>query len=373
MSPLRIAVDARPLAFPMVGITRYTYELILRLVKSPHEWFLYLDRPPLHELPVRSNLQLRIGPMNRTASSTLFAQLAFPRWARRDEIDVFWSPRHHLPLLLPAHVRKLLTIHDMVWRQYPETMSRGGRWVERILMPPAIRAADSIITVSQATRDDVLSWSPRSANKTRVIHPGLCLFESPAVSLPGQTSRYFLFVGTLEPRKNLPRLLRAFARVAEQNAEITLVIVGDEGWGNEALAAQVKALQLEARVSLVGRANDARLVNYYRRATALLMPSLYEGFGLPLLEAMGHGVPVITANRGATAEVAGDAGLLVDPLDEVALADAMLALLDPQRRDTLAAKARLRASHFNWDDAAQAVLQELAKLGGREPSAVKEA
>ncbi len=344
----------------MVGITRYTHELLSRLVHSPHQWFLYLDRKPVHPIPDLPNVHIRYGSIQGRALSTLFAQLIFPVWAKKDKVDVFWSPRHHLPLLLSRRTRKLLTVHDLVWKHYPETMSRLGRWVERLLMPPSLRLAHRVITVSDSTQRDVEYYFPDCKSKLSTIYPGLSFMSSEAQSIP-VAKPYFLFVGTLEPRKNLPRLIGAFASFAKHDQHCNLVIIGAQGWGNEQLRHIISDQRLGERVILMDHVNDQMLATIYSNATALVMPSLYEGFGLPLLEAMGHGVPVISSNVGAMAEVVADAGLLVDPYSESALADAMQEMQDEDKRRALSQRALSRSADFCWDNSVVQVLAEIER------------
>jgi glycosyltransferase involved in cell wall biosynthesis len=362
MKSLKIAVDARPLSQPVVGITRYTFELLQRLlVDSPHEWFLYLDRPSIHSLPDLPNVHIRAGNCQRNTTSTIFAQWFFPRWAKQDRVDVFWSPRHHLPLLLPKRIKSLLTVHDLVWKIYPETMSYLGRWLERALMPPSLARAQAVISVSQATQLDLQKFFPACSDKLTVVRSGLSYTPATA-KLDVEKGPYFLFVGTLEPRKNLPRLLGAFAQVVKTNDAISLVLVGGEGWGQQGLVEIIDELGLVDRVKLTARVSEQELAGFYANARALVMPSLYEGFGLPLLEAMGHGVPVISSNFGAMKEIAGDAGLLVDPYSEQQLATAMIEMLTDEIHTDLSIKATARAALFDWDNSAKAVLEIIEQM-----------
>jgi glycosyltransferase involved in cell wall biosynthesis len=165
---------------------------------------------------------------------------------------------------------------------------------------------------------------------------------------------YFLFVGTLEPRKNLLRLVNAYARIDEAiRNKFLMVIAGGKGWGGVDIHALVKEKGLSAQLVLTGYVNDNQLATLYAHARFLAMPSIYEGFGLPLVEAMSFGVPVLTSNCSSMPEVAGDAGLLVDPFDEKAIADALRSLLtDDHLRDTLAARARKNSERFSWQRAA---------------------
>ena len=366
---LRIGVDARPLALPMVGITRYTFELLQRLVTdSPHQWFLYLDRPVIHPLPDLPNVHIREGNCRRSATSSVFAQWFFPRWAKQDQVDIFWSPRHHLPLLLDSNIKTVVTIHDLVWHFYPETMSTLGRYLEKGLMPPSVRRADKVVTISQATARalvDVLGVD----NQSVTTIPLASYFTSSDIADANKTGKdYFLFVGTLEPRKNLPRLLQAFANALDKGLSITaLKIVGGRGWGGINIDDLAREYGIEANVELMGHVDSRQLEMLYQQAYALLMPSLYEGFGLPLLESMSFGVPVISSSVSSMPEVVGEGGLLVDPCSVEAISDALLLLAsDRELYDSLSKRAIAQAKQFCWDNTAastRSVIEAVQTVG----------
>ena len=347
---MRIAVDARPLAVPLTGIGRYTRALLENMVPRGHEWFLYSDRPLQVKAPAGAQLRLGDAP-GGSLRSLWWSQWQFRRWAAQDGADLFWSPRHHLPLLPGGGLAQVVTIHDMVWKQFPETMLARNRLLERVLMGPSIRRADRVICVSRFTADEVASFYPAAAGKCRVIHEAAVEDEF-AGSLPaGVPDNYLLFVGTLEPRKNLPRLLRAYADLEADT--LPLVIAGASGWGGDDLPGLLRQLGLEDRVLICGQVDDSSLQALYANAWCLLMPSLYEGFGLPVLEAMRHGVPAVVAAAGALPEVAGDAALLVDPCSETEMTDAMRRLQrEPGLREELARGAARRAGEFSWQRAA---------------------
>ena len=234
---MRIAVDARPLSAPLTGIGRYTQALLQEMVASGHQWFIYSDRPLQVPLPESPRISVRYGSAaGGTPGSLRWAQWGFARWAIQDVVDVFWSPRHHLPLLLPARIASVVTIHDLVWCQFPETMKPKNLLLERVLMGPSIAAADKVICVSKFTASEVSRYYPSAVGKCRVIHEAANLpTQRNHGSVEGIPSRYLLFVGTLEPRKNLPRLLHAYAQLKDDEHVPPLVIVGGGGWGKEDL------------------------------------------------------------------------------------------------------------------------------------------
>ena len=362
---LRIAVDARPLAHPQTGIGRYTESLLKRLVKMGQQWFLYSDRAITPRFAIDDHVQLRMGNCRPGSPlSLVYSQLVFPRWARGDCVDLFWSPRHHLPLRLPDSVKGVVTVHDLVWKRFPETMRAGNRWLEHRLMEPSLRKAAGIIAVSEFTSREIAleypACEPRCVTIPEAAETSPCDYEE---QFPLPDGPFLLFVGTPEPRKNLPRLLQAYASARQQGVQQTLVLVGAGGWGDFDLPSAIREQQLQPFVHCRGRVSDAELNVLYAHATALLMPSLYEGFGLPALEAMSLGAPVVAGNNSALPEVVRDAGLLVNSESVAAISAAIVQLCnEPALREQLSQKSRRQASGFSWDRSAAMTLAALQRI-----------
>lgn len=368
---MRIAVDASALSTPGNGIARYVRALLRRMLdaeSADHDWLLYarsrsvaeglgLDALGARRAQVRHDaLPANVGRLLSLASSQ-------PAWLLRDRPDLHWGPAHRLPLWLPRRTARVVTIHDLCWIKAADTMRRSTRWLDARLMPRALHAADRIIAVSTTTADDLRRTFPQAAERVVVVHEAADSLPAPApistLAALGVDAPYVLFVGTLEPRKNLPRLLQAFHRVTSDSAtDVQLVLAGGVGWGDADLAALVRQLKLESRVRLIGMVDDARLATLYRHAQCLAMPSLYEGFGLPLLEALAQGTPVLTSNTASMPEVAGDAAVLVDPLSVESIAEGLGRMLgDPELRARLAAEAPRQAARFSWTRAAEETLR----------------
>lgn len=366
----RIGVNACTLSERVSGIGRYTHEILTQLVDRGHEWFLYSHCPiivgdwsqPRVRMRV-ANLPEAINLPNR-ALRLAWAQTVLPRWASHDNVDLFWSPAHNLPHYLPKRIARVVTVHDLVWKHAGETMRPLARWLDAMQTPAAVRLADRVITVSRHTAQDLVEEMPEAESKVRVVHLGGASLY-PAVASPESLSLmridrpYFLFVGTLEPRKNLYRLLEAFATLPEDIKKNTLlVIAGGKGWGDVNVQAVASQLGLSGCIRVVGYVSEESLATLYAHALFLAMPSLYEGFGLPILEAMAHGTPVLTSDCSSMPEVAGDAGLLVNPHDVGALANGLLALiLNENMRHDLARRARVNAGRFSWQKAADETLR----------------
>ncbi|TDJ30986.1 MAG: glycosyltransferase family 1 protein [Gammaproteobacteria bacterium] len=365
---MRIGVDCRPLAHPKNGIGRYTTQLLKRLTQySDHQWFLYGGKTSDNPWLDFDNVYRRSNDSFYRGLNLLREQIMFQNWARKDRLDVFWSPRHHLPLLLRS-IPCVLTIHDCVWRQHPGTMQLRGLIAERLLTPASLQLATRIIAVSQATAADLVSLYPNLQPKIDVIYEANSLH--PIESSSAMRTPYMLFVGTLEPRKNLQRCLEALAKLKTLGSELPrLIVTGGRGWKMEPLHLSVTALGLEQQVEYVGSADDTELSALYAGCDFLVFPSLYEGFGLPIVEAFSFGKPVITSNVSAMPEVAGDASLLVDPNSVDEIANAMKRLItDRALYDTLALKTKPQAAKFSWDRAAEqtlAVIEQVGSSGNR--------
>ncbi len=371
----RIGVDSRLLSQPITGIGRYTHEMLKRLTASGHEWFLYSHMPIIIGDWRRSNVHLRTSRLPGRPLRLLWAQLMLPRLASRDRVDLFWAPTHRLPRYLARDMARVVTVHDLVWKHAGDTMPAARRWMDANSMPEIARLADRIIAVSQNTANDLISEVPGCADKIDAIplgvaEPGPRVADG-ALAEFGLTEPYFLFVGTLEPRKNLRRLIEAYARLpAALRESAVLAIVGGKGWGGVDVSTIAGDAGVADRVRLLGYVDEEQLSALYSGALFLAMPSLYEGFGLPLLEAMIRGTPVLTSRRASMPEVVGDAALLVEPEDVDSITAGLAGLLgDQDLRTNLAAKAPDRARQFTWDRTAAQTLEVFDKAIAMRPSA----
>ena len=360
---MKIGVDVSVLVGNITGIGRYTQEVLKRLIESEHEWFLYSHSHINFEYKERANVNFHIVKNLRWFPGIISAQTTIPLQANRDMVDLFWSPTHRLPNLLAKRVARVLTIHDLVWKRAAETMQPLNRWLDATLMPQGIRIADRIIAVSEHTALDIQREFPSARHKIRTIPLGISSLTTVALreSLAslGLTGKYFLFVGTLEPRKNLERLIAAFSALPESLRDtVSLAIAGGDGWGGVNVASIAERFGVQRNVRVLGYVSEEQLSTLYSHALFLAMPSLYEGFGLPLLEAMARGVPVLTSNCSSMPEVAGDAGVLVDPYDVASIMRGLVEMLENSaRRSEFSKLAVLNATRFSWDKTAKETLE----------------
>lgn len=360
---LRIAVDASAVPREMAGAGVYTCQLVRALAEVAGEHRLTVfARPELFDDLVSETFDVvHLRPRSR-AGRLLWEQTRLPWLLRRMGVDVLHSPHHHTPLLLPG-VRRVVTFHDVTFLLLPERYPIARRVFMRGVTRGAARVADAIVTPSEAVRRDVIRELGLAPERIVAIPEAAGAHfhsvDAETAERVRQTYRlpdtYVLSVGSLEPGKNRSRLIRAFDRVREEGVE--LVIVGQPAWRYEDDGSLVEQLGLAGVVRFLGYVPDDDLPGLYAGATLLAFPSLYEGFGLPVLEAMASGTPVVTSNGSAMAEVAGDAALLVDPLDTDALAAAMSRLLsDEALREELRARGAKRAGRYSWERTAMETL-----------------
>lgn len=356
---MKIGIDARNLVPSLTGIGRYVVEMTRALAAIGHEPILYLPEPPAEGLTGKVAADQRIAGFHGAGRRMIWSQTELPRSAAKDAVDVFWGPAHRLPFFLPASMARVVTIHDLVWVHAPETM-RWQTWAaERAFVGAAVRQADAIVVDSDATRQALQQRFPNVDVPVNTVYPGytrLVPGDEAAVRARFDIDRpYLLFVGTLEPRKNLGRLLEAWAALDPAiRCRYLLVVAGGQGWRLGDLRSKLDRLNISDQVRLTGYITDDDLAALYSGARALTMPSLYEGFGFPILEANALGVPVLTANVASMPEVAGADALLVNPLSVSDLSGKLrLLLTDDEDRARRAAGAKANAARFDWRHSAE--------------------
>ncbi|MBI2238282.1 MAG: glycosyltransferase family 4 protein [Actinobacteria bacterium] len=263
----------------------------------------------------------------------------------------------------------VVTVHDLAFEYYPGMFPRTWRMLYRLGLRAAVRRAGAIITPSRNTAEDLLSRTRVDPERLHVV-PLAASLEVGSEGPEGALSRlkvprpYVLFVGTLEPRKNLVRLIRAYRRVAATGLPHALVLAGPLGWSHQALLREI-ALTGPGDIVMTGGLPQAELDALYRAADAFVYPSLYEGFGLPVVEAMARGIPTVASNASSVPEVAGDAALGVNPksVREITHAIEML-LTDRDLAEKLSMRGRARAERFSWDETARLTLQVYDRVTG---------
>ena len=360
---LRIGVDIRPFYEPLTGVGWYLYYLLHEIAKHDDvELVLFGDArvtdegPHLHaDLPPNAKLctfDLRGLPASRFSRPMTAA--AYVAWIALTDCDVFFAANYFLPRLHAAVAkRRVITIHDLTYKRFPGLLQKETlENLERQMMRE-IAAADAIVCVSESTRRELLRSYEVDPSRAFAIHSGL---GKPATSEPMDNlpSRYILFVSTIEPRKDLGTLLDAYERLRDSGAYGgSLVVVGKVGWKAQDLVPRLKG----RGIVHLDYVRASQLATIYERAEVFVFPSIYEGFGFPLLEAMARGVPSIAARSSSVPEIGGDAALYFEPRDIGALVGQLMRVLnDASVREDLARRGRERAAAFRWERAAEETL-----------------
>lgn len=358
---LRVAIDARPLTTSRAGVATYCRGLLHGLSSEARgdDILLYAKESPPPDLPIAPPLRWR------AMAAPLWLPLAVPRALRAARVDLFHGTNHMAPPF--AGVPTVITVHDLSALTMPEYHTRRNRLLTVPQMLLSLRRATRIIAVSRATARDVTGLPGIDPARVRVIMeaptPGLAPASPDAVrelvrrlDLPRP---FVLFLGALEPRKNVATLIQALGRLRRDGDDRTrLVIAGAEGWRNDDVYAEARRIGLGGAVHFAGYVAAADLPALYGAATAFVYPSIFEGFGLPPLEAMVCGTPVVCSNTSSLPEVVGDAAITADPLDVDALATALRRVLDDaDLRARLRTAGFVRASLFSWERTASRTLE----------------
>jgi len=351
---MKIGIDARPLSYQLTGIGIYLKSILdaLQQIDLKNHYFL-ISNASIDWVPKNPKWVKLEGRIKRKLCSTPWMQTWGALLGARLKIDLFWSPRHHLPLLLPSHIKTVLTVHDIVHHYYPDTMAWPNLLVERLLMRWSISRSDYIITDSRSVASELFSAYKLNDKKIVTIYPGIPSFKEESRKTKGEQiqlpASYFLFVGTLEPRKNFNAILKAFEEISPNRYGVNLVIAGQKGWKTNRFARILNQHPQRPNIHFLGYVAREKLKRIYENAVCLLFPSLYEGFGFPILEAMKCGTPVITSNTSCMPEVADGAAVLVDPHDHRALAKAMMDIIENGNlKNQLKIKGLQRAREFSW-------------------------
>lgn len=297
----------------------------------------------------------------------LWEQLVLPTHCRRYGLNLLHSTVNISPVVLPCPA--VVTVHDLSFLRYPQAFPPAQRLYLHTQVRRSIRSAQLVIAVSEATRQDIITLLGVAPERVKVVYNGVDERFGPgepaAIEAFRQQRklppRFVLHLGTLEPRKNLVRLIQAFNQVLRRNGDRDggsekphLVLAGGKGWNYDTVFQEIEALQLHDYVHFAGYVPDSELVWWYRAAAVFAYPSLLEGFGLPVVEAMACGTPTITSNVSSLPEVAGEAGLLVDPTSVDSLADALRrALEDTDLAQDLRQRGPRQSSKFSWRATAQ--------------------
>ena len=393
---MHIGINAQLLSFSQNyrngGISRYIRYLLAALANQPgsHEYTIFVNGQDvidhLSEVAGKDVMghpgQSQISyvpvswPESRPISRVAWEQLKLPGLLREKRIDVFHSPANVLPERLPHNCATVVTLHDLVFLRYPRVLTRSKRLYHRVFTMHSLRRATMIIANSNCTKQDAIELADIPANHIRMVYP--CIDErfSNVIldeeiesfrQIQGLTSGYLLYLGTLEPRKNITTLIESYAHLRKiYGREEKLVLAGGKGWLFDSIFQRVQELGLESEVLFPGFVSDAEQLLWYHAASSFVYPSLYEGFGMPVTEALACGIPVVTSNISSLPEAGAKLALTVDPHDSEAIARAMnKALTDEtlhKECQTQAEKVRQQFSAQRMAEQTVAVYEQSAAL-----------
>jgi len=354
-----------------VGSSGYCFELLVNLnrIDKKNNYIIYLPQSPTADLPKESSRwHYRIvGP----AKMWTLVGLSLEFLLRRSKPDVFFSPTHYLPIFSPS--RSVISILDVSYIRFPELFQRSDlnqltKWTKY-----SVRKAKVVFTISQASKDDIIKEYGIPGYKIVVTYPGVKQVtnnkrqEANMKDLKekyGIEGKYILFVGTLQPRKNIVRLVEAFSKIKE---DIKLIVIGKKGWMYEEILESPKKFSVENRVKFLNFVSDEDLPLFYKNALCFVLPSLYEGFGLPVLEAMKYGCPVVTSNTSSLPEAGGDAALYIDPLSVKDITEKLeLLIKDEELKEKHIKKGYEQIKKFSWEKTAKETLDVLVKVARNE-------
>jgi len=364
---MHVTIDYTPAIQQHAGIGRYADELTRALIalQPGDDWHLfYVDpenrvpAPPLDKLARttlrQSNKRWRLSVLLNTCSQRAMDQRLHSHGG------LFHATDHLLPPL--AHTCSVFTLHDLTVLKFPTAHTQLNRRFLRLMLPHFLRTADVVIADSHCTKQDALQLYGLSTDHVRVVHLGVDEHFMPASAVSAQAvrkryqlpGRFILVVSTIEPRKNLIVLLEAYQALRQQNPEIQLVIAGKRGWHSEPFFKRLQELGLTEQVKRLGYVPDEDLPALYSLAEVFAFPSLYEGFGLPVLEAMACGTPVVCSNTSSLPEVAGEAAIQIAPTDVREWTQALEQISrDAERRTDLRERGFRQAARFTWEATAR--------------------
>ncbi len=357
-----------------VGVSEFAYELLtefVRLSANDKKFEVFLKNKPVEDFPNTSKLmKYRVfGPKK------LWTQFALPvhLFFQRPKSDVFFSPSHYAPRFSPCPT--VISIMDVAYSHFPQLFAKKDLYQLEQWTKYSVKKAKKIITISEASKRDILKLYNLPQDRISVVYPGIKFMQDltphvyPIQELQrkyGINEHYLLFVGTLQPRKNITRLIEAFSNLEEtKNHSLQLVIIGKKGWLYEEILAAPKKFAIEKDVKFLDFVPNEDLPLFYKHAKCFVWPCLYEGFGLPILEAMKYDCPVITSNVSSMPEAGGDAALYVTPTDtQDIIKKIKMVLEDGELRKSMIEKGRKQVKKFSWEKAAQETIKILEEVGG---------
>lgn len=372
---MRIAIDGNEAnATKRVGIGKYAFNLLCGLSKyqDKHSFSILFKDPPKEDLPEQTNKwkYFQIGP------SFLWSQIAFPYYLiTHRKYDAVFSPTHYGPRLTP--IPSIISIMDLSYIYYPELFKKQDLYKLTNWTSYSVKQASFILTISEFTKKDIIKNYQVNEDKIIVTYPGYnskiyninyANSEVEAIKNKYSLNKYLIFVGTIQPRKNITKLVEAYKILISKHENLKLVIVGKKGWLFELVFNILAPYIKDKKVFYLDYLPDKEIVLLYQGALAFVLPSLYEGFGLTVIEAMASGCPIAVSNVSSLPEIAGENAFYFDPnqvLDIVQKIDSILSLTTSQRADVIR-KGIIKASQYSWDKCARKTIEVIEKVNSNK-------
>lgn len=340
-----------------VGIGQYAFQVVSNLSKldKQNSYTIFLPSEPLSDMPEESqNWRYSVGK-----SGGFWTILQLPRLIRRNPVDLFFSPTHYVPWF--SQVPKVFSIMDLSYLHYPEMFRKKDLIQLKHMTKFSLKRAQKVFTISEFSKREIIEYYKYPEKDIVFTYPGIHKYQlSNIKDQKNKTIKpYILFVGTLQPRKNIQRLIKAFELINDSNIE--LMLVGKKGWLWEPIIKTIKESTKKDAIRILDFVPDEELTSLYQNATCFVLPSLYEGFGIPVLEAMHFGCPVVISNTSSLPEVGGEAAIYVNPLETQDIARGMdqAIQLDSRQRKELVERGKKQVQKFSWKTCAQQTLEVL--------------
>ncbi len=362
---MNIVIDGLSIENERAGIGQYGYSLINELSQNRDFGYGFVLQEKIAE---DFNDSIVYQNFKSVRERIMAEQIALPEIY--EDFDLVHFIDYSSPLL-PIETPFIITIHDLAFYKYPDTFTKKSLWLRKVLLPLSIKRARAIIAMSENTKKDILQYFPEAKGKVHVIYQGGRRLErmedkaagSQTLKKYGIEGDYILGLGTIEPRKNLKRLILAFKHIREKYPHLKLVLAGKKGWMTDSFYSFVKKSGIENSIVLAGYVEQEDIAALYSRATLFVYPSLYEGFGLPPLEAMRCGVPVVVSDNSSLPEVVGNAGVYVDAMSVKSIVKGMDRVLrDPKKQMEMIAEGYRQEKKFSWDDTVDKTVQLYKKI-----------
>lgn len=348
------------------GMGTYTENLVENLLKKDkvNQYFLIHTSKYKYARKEKNVFEVTLPFFSSIPQKLITGTIYFEEICKKYHLDILHDPNQISPFFFKSKTKKVLTIHDLAVFHYPHTFGKIANIYSK-LFPMVLKNTDFILTDSENSKTDIQNFLDIDSEKIAVVHPGVdkyfkkiekekakrYLYKKFRIKKP-----FLLFVGTIEPRKNILRLLKAFDKIRNQ-VDLKLVIVGKIGWKYKEVLSLLNKSSLKKNVIYLGLVTKQDLLMLYNAAEVFVYPSLYEGFGLPIVEAMGCKTPVITSDTSSLIEIAKDCALCVNPTNEEEIEKAILSIIDnPQLKADLISKGLVRAQNFSWDSTSQKIL-----------------